>query len=290
MYLKPSQDVERVESLPHKACFGLMSDLHIGSAGTDEDLIKRDLEWFRANNARILLNGDVFDLILPGDRKRFDTRGVHKDILGKVNVIDHQVELGVKILGPYADLIDLVGVGNHETAVEKFHSTDVTARLVRELHALGSTCEYGGYEGWYVKRWVSCQRNYHSLKIRYHHGFGASAPVTKGIIDFNRWQWIEGADVLWFGHRHNRIIDWTARESVSADGNVKTRPQLNVQTAAYYKPREGQSSEDAMRNGRQGNWAHDSGFATQATGGMLLEVTLRSQSRGARATEIRVVS
>lgn len=49
----------------------LISDLHIGSADTDKDLIVSDLDWAKENSADILINGDLCDCIVPHDSKRF---------------------------------------------------------------------------------------------------------------------------------------------------------------------------------------------------------------------------
>ena len=48
----------------------LMSDLHLGSACCDVGAIQSDLRRAKDLDARVLINGDVFDAILPGDRKR----------------------------------------------------------------------------------------------------------------------------------------------------------------------------------------------------------------------------
>jgi hypothetical protein len=268
----------------------LMSDLHIGSSGVDYDRLEKDLRLAREFEARILLNGDVLDLILPGDRKRFDPRGVHESLRGKANVTNGQIELALKILSPYADLIDIVGVGNHETALEKYHSVDPTQILVHQLHQAGSTCAYGGYEGWYRVQIRANDRKVWSWNLRYHHGMGGAAPVTKGMIDFARFGlWVEGADCLWVGHKHNRFIDWARREFCTSQGSVQHRDVLHVMSGSYYPGRSGQSSEDAMQNGRKGGWAHDSGFSPQAMGGHMIELQPLPR-KGLSPINVRVVS
>lgn len=269
----------------------LMSDLHIGSAGVDYGRLEKDLKAARMADARILLNGDVLDLILPMDRKRFDPRGLHSSLRGRADVLNGQMEMALRILSPYADLIDVVGAGNHETAAEKYHSADPSRVLVHELRQAGSLCDYGGYEGWYRVQIVRPEtRRYWSWRMRYHHGMGGAAPVTKGMIDFARFSgWVEGADCLWVGHKHNRFIDWGRREYLTAQGSVRHRDVLHVMTGSYYPGRSAQSHEDAMAHGRSGGWAHDSGFAPQAMGGHLLE--LRPGDReSSTGCAVRVIS
>ena len=40
-----------------------------------------------------------------------------------------------------------------------------------------------------------------------HHGAGANAPVTKGMLDFSRIARGVNADLIWIGHKHNSLID-----------------------------------------------------------------------------------
>jgi len=51
--------------------FCAMSDIHFGSVFCDKLQVKKDLEEARKRNARINIIGDVFDLLLPQDHKRF---------------------------------------------------------------------------------------------------------------------------------------------------------------------------------------------------------------------------
>ena len=55
----------------------LMSDLHIGSLHTDYKMIDDELKRAKEENALIAINGDVFDAILPGDRKRYRANNLH---------------------------------------------------------------------------------------------------------------------------------------------------------------------------------------------------------------------
>jgi hypothetical protein len=198
--------------------------------------------------------------------------------------------MALGILKPYADVIDVVGVGNHETASEKYHNVDPTQILVHQLQQLGSPCAYGGYEGWYRVQFRGHDRKYWSWSRRDHHGMGGAAPVTKGMIDFARFGlWVEGADCLWVGHKHNRFLDWGRREFCTAQGTIRHRDVLHVMTGSYYPGRSGQTSEDAMLNGRKGGWAHDSGFSPQAMGGHMVE--LRPLARNFRSEiSVRIIS
>lgn len=222
----------------------LMSDLHIGAKNVDYKTMKADLDAARENGDRILINGDVMDLILPMDLKRFRMEALDSAVKRQHAVLNAEVEYAYEKLSPYADLIDMIGCGNHELAVEKHHSYDPIRALVYELNKLpGADVHYGGICGWVDYKVMDTRKNAPRdersgtrwrYTIYYHHGAGGVAMVTKGMIQGNRMAtWIE-ADLMWVGHSHNRIIDKTGvRVSLSAQGNEVMRPKDFVITGGY---------------------------------------------------------
>jgi len=74
--------------------------------------------------------------------------------------------------------------------------------------------------------------------IYQHHGMGASAPVTKGMIDFNRIAKGVNADLIWCGHKHQAIID--ASDPImylDQNGNVVLKNRQCIMTPSYQKGR-----------------------------------------------------
>lgn len=100
--------------LTNPATFTLMSDLHLGAANINYKLIEKELQTAKEHGDRILLNGDIFDMILVKDAKRFSPDVLHPRLRGRRDLVNAAVEWGAELLGPYADLIDMIGVGNHE--------------------------------------------------------------------------------------------------------------------------------------------------------------------------------
>jgi len=265
----------------------LMSDLHIGAANVDYDLIAREIAAAKASGARVAINGDVFDAILPKDHRRFKPDCLHPLIQGRPDILDAAIEMASDIFSPIKEQIDVIGMGNHESAVEKYHSTDLIARLIRRL---GGAAQYGGYEGYIVyrirkksPRTKSCA----ALIVYYHHGGGGAAPVTKGMIDFARkGVWVD-SDVVWLGHKHNRIVDSTPlrmRCPHIGDEPVYDK-QVFIMTGGYMV-RGTQTSAEVMDGGRRSSYAEDAGLAPQATGGVELLVKV-DNSHGVR--DIRVL-
>ena len=266
-----------IGSLPEVRHLMLMSDLHLGSAFTDEDAIVEDLKTARRYNARILLNGDVFDAIVPSDKKRYNPTAIHPRLRNRADVLNAAVDFASDLLKPYADLIDVIGVGNHETASEKYHAADPVSMLIRDLKG---DIVHGGYCGYYVWRatYAKSQRQIWTLKVRYHHGSGGASPVTKGITDFQRMRsWIGDADVITVGHKHNKMAVPDTRERLSNGNRVVYDPMLCVMTGAYLDTYRQQ--DNIMETGRQANYASDWNVAPQPKGGILLEVEF-STGRG----------
>jgi hypothetical protein len=259
----------------------LMSDLHIGAFNVDEEWIRGELNEARERGDRVNINGDVFDAILPKDAKRYKPEALHPRLHGISKVLDEQVDMAEELLAPYADLIDMIGMGNHESAVEKYHSTDLTARLIRRLNSkvktTGHEIQYGGYTGFIDYRFRTKKGTGGSrrLVIYYHHGAGGSAPVTKGMIDFARKAaWVD-ADVIWLGHKHNKISDTGAmRLSCPIDGDDPVgRQVVFVMTGSYMTTYTG-----PVKGKRVASYASDFGMAPQAKGGARLTVKFHRKS------------
>lgn len=254
--------------------FMLMSDLHIGSAFTSMAKIKEDLETARRYNARILINGDVFDAILPSDRKRFNPNVLSEALRGRADVLNAALDMAVTLLSPYADLIDVIGVGNHDTALEKHHSVDLVLLLVERLNTLvdGADVRYGGYTGYYA---VTPPDNIKGARFvfYYHHGSGGDSPITKGIGDFQRkLAWVSDANVIWMGHKHHRYADKMMRQKLCKSGRISHIEVLCVMSGAYSDTYTQQTQADVMQRGRAASYASDWGGAPRMKGGVLVRI------------------
>jgi len=189
--------------------FGFFSDLHLDAHDHDAKKMKKDFDHVKSLNGRMYINGDLLDLILPGDRKRY-VKG--NDITTAQSAINEIIDMAVQALMPYVNHIDGIGVGNHESSVVKYHSIDPTQMIIRELnHARDKNLPpilHMGYTGYIVHNYFHGENNaVRRLAIWYHHGTGGSSPVTKGIIGFNRVVYGNDADVYWLGHLHSAAID-----------------------------------------------------------------------------------
>lgn len=222
----------------------LCSDLHLDASDFDEKAFKRDFDAAAKIGARISINGDVADAILPRDMKRFHPAVYEKS--GRDGVLNEISEMTFEHLRPYVDLFDVISPGNHEDAVIKHHHYDILRSVItllnRERDASLQPIHQGDYRGFQrYKLTISgggADGTTRQWTIFRHHGQGGAAPVTKGMIDFNRLrQLAEGVDLYWIGHKHNKIHDRDAGSPLymGPHGKLRQRKVQAIMTGTYHK-------------------------------------------------------
>jgi UDP-2,3-diacylglucosamine pyrophosphatase LpxH len=217
----------------------LASDLHLGSPHVDLKRLKTDLDAAAARNAKILLNGDVFDAIDHRD-KRSSPAAVVPELRGRVDLINATVDYAFGILKPYAHLIAIVGIGNHEFKWIKWNSADPARLLVERLNAHlaaeghENRVRHGSNNGFWRTRFEEPSGGNVQHDLYYFHGSGGDSPVTKGSIDVNRKETQFYFDAVTFGHKHNKMFIDGVGIYLSAKGIPRTRERKAIQTGSYY--------------------------------------------------------
>lgn len=119
------------------------------------------------------------------------------------------------------------------------------------------------------------------FKLRYFHGSGGSAPISKGLIDQARMlTWVSDADVIHLGHKHNRLVDnGTLRERLNKANRVVYEPVMVVHTASYFEP-----------SPERPGWAQEKGFAPQAKGGVMLTLRFSAASNNLQQPVVKVTA
>jgi hypothetical protein len=213
----------------------LFSDLHIGADDVDHELMKRDLSNAKKENRRILINGDIAELILPSDKKRWSASKMNSQ---RDDVLNEALEQSFDILKPYADNIDLIGTGNHDESPIKYDSFDLVGALVGLLNRekTNGNIHRAGYQG-YIKYMLRPKTKKHAstpFVIYHHHGSGGSAPVSKGMIDFNRIVYSHTANLYWLAHKHTAIQDnGIMRDRLNIAGNYVEEVCKAIITPGY---------------------------------------------------------
>lgn len=279
--------IERISRNIHKVAvdksqlFLLLSDLHWDNPKCERDLLKRHLKQAREKGAKIIINGDFFCMM----QGKYDPRRSKKDVLpehNKVNYIDAVVDDAVKWWSPYADMILLIGYGNHETAIIKNLETDPLQRFVDLLNYQCKTnVQVGGYGG-VLHYSLKTQFNEQAgVVMKYYHGFGGGGAVTKGVIQDQRMMAsLQGYDIIWMGHVHEMYHHVNMVDSYEPlQKRIIHKEVHQLRTAAYKEEYEDGFGGFHIERGRPvkplgGYWMHLNAVRRQESGRRTLKAEI----------------
>lgn len=220
----------------------LSADWHWDNPKSRLDLIERDLRTAKQIGAMVISCGDHFCAMQGKYDKRSSKDSIRPEHQSG-SYLDRLVDTAAEFLMPYADVIGMITIGNHETAIYNRHETCLVSRLVERLRANGSDCRTGGYNGW-----VQFQSTYKgtgigaTYRMYYHHGSGGDAPITQGTIAMSRVSQFVDADCILSGHLHTKNVSVMAREKLSPRGSRKVYETHLIRCSTYkdeYSPLSG---------------------------------------------------
>ena len=213
----------------------LFSDVHFDSPDCDRETLKKHLDYCLKDGRYILINGDFFDMIILGDRKR----ATPHHITNTDNQLNVKLNEAYEFLKPYQNNILFFGRGNHEESIMKYNGLDVLEMLTTMLN-MGSEHKilYGNYTNFLRFTFKEKNRNEYNYDIYAHHGCGGSAPATKGMLDFGALAKGINADLIWLGHKHNSLVDYSAPVMhIDRNGDIILKNRQCIETPSYQKGR-----------------------------------------------------
>lgn len=263
---KHSKNVHSIEAKSEEFKIAMLSDIHWDNPHSDWDTLKRHLDYCKENKISVMINGDLFCLMQGrGDRRssKSDIRPEHNN----ARYLDSIVETAVDWFAPYAELLTVIGYGNHETAIIKWQETDLLQRFVDLLnYKCGTNVQTGGYGGWLIIRQKINGDTHSTTKIKYFHGSGGGGVVTKGAINLTRaLELYEDFDVFTMGHIHENSSRNDVRDCLSHKFDIKHK-QLHLMLTGAYKEEYGDGSK---------GWHVERGAPIKPIGGRIL--TIKSQ-------------
>lgn len=176
----------------------------------------------------MIIVGDFFD----GMQGRFDPRRDMSRLrpeYRREDYYDYIVKDAVNQLKPYAKHIVMVADGNHELSVLKNANTDLVGRFVCGLSCENHTVYRGGYGGIILLN----QRSY-TIPVKYFHGSGGEAPVSRGAIQTNRQAvFLPDFQIVLNGHSHHMYWIPIERERVLDNGTHYFDIQHHFRTPGY---------------------------------------------------------
>lgn len=239
----------------------LRSDAHHDSFYNLRDLEKKHLDQALRDDAYILDGGDIFDAM----QGKHDPRRGYQELRPEFKVAAYFnaiVDDAAKFYAPYIKNWLLFGKGNHELSVLSHSNTDLLSML-KDKHP---SINIGGVGGWIKFKFERENGGARTtVNLRYHHGNGGNAPVTKGVIDTNRQAvYLPDADIVWNGHNHNAYMLPLARERITDTNKIYRDLSYFLRTPGYKD---------------QGAWEREKMLSPSPHGAIWVEINI---SRGSR--------
>jgi hypothetical protein len=249
----------------------ITSDVHFDSAFCNRKVFFQDMEEALKQKSKVCIFGDFFDAM----NGRFDPRrdmSMLRPEYRRADYYDFVVNDAYEKLKKYKNNILIITPGNHELAVLKNANTYLSDRLSKMLG-----CLHGGYGGW-LKVMIKVNSEIRgSVNIKYFHGSGGEAPVTRGAIQTNRQAvYLPDADIVVNGHSHNAYWIPIQRERITQNGIHYFDTQHHVRTPGYMQ---------AYGDGTTG-WEVTRGGVPKPLGGCF--VTIKRLSGDAKQCPIEV--
>jgi hypothetical protein len=232
--------------------FLFTSDNHFDSIYCNREQMRADFEEAKRRSARICIFGDWYDAM----QGRYDPRRAAPELRPEYgqreDYYDVIVQDSADWLEDYAAHLEILSDGNHELGVLKNASTNIMDRLVGELNRrAGTRISHGGYGGWLrIMLWKS-DRPQRSVRVKYFHGSGGEAPVTRGAIQTNRQAvYLPDANIVVNGHSHHSYYIPITRERLGNKGSPYMDIQHHIRIPGYKQSYgDGTTGWDVTRGG-----------------------------------------
>jgi len=206
----------------------ITSDVHFDSAMCNRKQFFEDMRYAMDTNAKILILGDFFDAM----NGRFDPRRDMSRLrpeYRREDYYDYIMKDAAKQLKPFARNIVLLTPGNHELSVLKNANTDLIGRLKDKLSTSKHTVHTAGYGGI-----ILVNDGTRTIPVKFFHGSGGEAPVTRGAIQSNRQAvFLPDFEIILNGHSHHMYWIPIVRERVTLKGEHYFDIQHHIRTPGY---------------------------------------------------------
>jgi len=265
-------DIKNKYSAGDEFNYFISSDIHLGNNTFDHEALKKDFDFAVKHNARIFIFGDILDMIVPSDMKRYNAGN---DPFHSSAYFNDMIDYAVKILKPYVNNICLISRGNHEVEFQKRHHIDPLSILWRELNTVRSKEQdpilLGNYLGFINLQYEhTAGGKTASQLIYYDHGKGGASEITKGTIGINRMMSRAVADVYLTGHSHNKLVlPGESIFDISNNGKVYDRKRVGIITGSYLKNVKPTDGDKYIID-----YGYERMRGNQSTGGVMIKHTL----------------
>jgi len=214
-------------------------DWHLGAMDCAEEKLRDDIKkWAGVPNARLLLMGDLMELIDYRD-KRFFPNGLperYADALlnSDGGIASESVAHALEVLDPWIGSGRIWGIltGNHERKLEVTQSRNLTAEVAKEAHISHRQLGYGGYLHVSFK---APNKTVGSIVIHAHHGWQTAGRAGSGNLlnGMERELGYSNADIILRGHSHAPRVAQVVPSLAIHRSSAKEWPRVIASTGTY---------------------------------------------------------
>jgi hypothetical protein len=165
------------------------------------------------------------------------------------------------------------------SSILKRHESNLTERLAQALRdRTGALVPVTGYTGWLKFQFMVSNRVQTARTLWHCHGYGGGGPVTVDNIQAQRQNaYVEGADIMFSGHTHDRWAREFCKVGLTQDGEVFQRNLWYVKSASYKNE----------YNEGGGGWHVETGKPPKPLGAWWLKMTYyREKVKGTRHSRV----
>jgi len=209
-----------------------LSDLHIGNAAHDRDLLRKTVAWIKKKGAYTVLLGDQIDAISQADR-RFENDSIATEFKSELDNLHHaQTRAVIKAMKPIKGHILGVMAGNHEHTVKQRYSYDSAAIVADEL-----TAPLLSDPSWVRLKLVRTERSMHHINMFCSHGLFVGGGRKFGSKVNNMRDLAAGfaADIYLGGHSHTLFHISDVGMSVSPNGKILEKRRHYINTGSFMR-------------------------------------------------------
>jgi hypothetical protein len=212
-----------------------VGDLHLDSAFCDRAALRYALDQAVAQDAPIVLLGDVFDAMQSRGDRRANKAALMEKYHGRDDYLNAMLEDAEAFLSPYARHIWVMLHGNHDADVTKYHEVDLLRLLAVSLNREGASIATPGWQTHVALKLKNSTNPASDLVFGYvTHGSGGNSPVTGGVMSASRRQsWVPQADFFASGHLHRDWVFPVGQVRVGRSGRVFKQRVPHLQVGAW---------------------------------------------------------
>lgn len=269
-------------------------DWHLGASDCAEEKLRHDIaEWAKVPNARLLLMGDLMELIDYRD-KRFFPNGLpqrYADALlnSDGGIPSESVQHSLEILEPWLGSGRIWGIltGNHERKLEVTQSRNLTAEVAKEANISHRQIGYGGYLHVSFRVKGSSKSSIGSLVIHAHHGWQTAGRAGSGNLlnGMERELGYSNADIILRGHSHAPRVAQVVPSLRVERTKVVEWPRVIASTGTYKRG----SVERKAGSPPVDTYESFKGFRGRLDGGLGPPIiTIRASNRDGKTSKARL--